>query len=83
MLKNHVLMPGFINCHTHAAMYLFKSYGDDQPLNEWLRSRFHIYLSVEHYIWPMEGKYVNNKFVRDVLLHSCIHHRERVLRWRR
>ena len=82
-MKNHVLMPGFINCHTHAAMYLFKSYGDDQPLNEWLRLRFRSASSVEHYIWPMEGKYVNDKFVRDVSLPCPIHHRERVLRWRK
>ena len=82
-MKNHVLMPGFINCHTHAAMYLFKSYGDDQPLNEWLRLRFLSVSPVEHYIWPMEGKYVNDKFVRDVLIHDCIYYRDRVWRWRR
>ncbi len=41
-----VAMPGFINCHTHAAMTLLRSYADDLPLMEWLASR----------IWPLEER---------------------------
>ncbi|WP_418790083.1 amidohydrolase [Phosphitispora sp. TUW77] len=41
-----VAMPGFVNCHTHAAMTLLRSYADDLPLMEWLEQR----------IWPMEEK---------------------------
>jgi 5-methylthioadenosine/S-adenosylhomocysteine deaminase len=40
------LVPGLVNGHTHAAMTLFRGFGDDLPLMEWL----------EHRIWPAEGK---------------------------
>ena len=40
------VIPGFINTHTHAAMTLFRGYGDDLPLMEWLKD----------YIWPVEAK---------------------------
>jgi len=40
------VIPGFINTHTHAAMTLFRGYGDDLPLMEWLQD----------YIWPVEAK---------------------------
>ncbi|MCE7736553.1 MAG: amidohydrolase [Candidatus Heimdallarchaeota archaeon] len=43
---NHVVIPGFINTHSHTAMTLFRGYADDIPLNEWLNQ----------YIWPMEAK---------------------------
>lgn len=35
-LPKHVLLPGFVNAHTHVAMYLFKGYGDDNDLSDWL-----------------------------------------------
>jgi len=38
--------PGLCNGHTHAAMTLFRGYGDDLPLMEWLRTR----------IWPAEAR---------------------------
>lgn len=41
-----VALPGFINCHTHAAMTLLRSYADDLPLMEWLSER----------IWPLEDR---------------------------
>jgi 5-methylthioadenosine/S-adenosylhomocysteine deaminase len=37
---------GLVNGHTHAAMTLFRGYGDDLPLMEWLRTR----------IWPAEAR---------------------------
>jgi 5-methylthioadenosine/S-adenosylhomocysteine deaminase len=40
------LVPGLWNAHTHAAMTLFRGYGDDMPLMEWLEKR----------IWPVEAK---------------------------
>jgi 5-methylthioadenosine/S-adenosylhomocysteine deaminase len=40
------LCPPMINGHTHAAMTLFRGFGDDMPLMEWLRAR----------IWPAEAK---------------------------
>ena len=35
-----------VNGHTHAAMTLFRGFGDDMPLMEWLETR----------IWPAEAK---------------------------
>lgn len=44
--SGQVLMPGFINAHTHAAMTLLRSYADDLPLMEWLETK----------VWPLEDK---------------------------
>jgi 5-methylthioadenosine/S-adenosylhomocysteine deaminase len=54
-LPNHVLLPGFVNCHTHAPMTLLRGYADDLDLHVWLQ---------EH-IWPAERKFVGPGFVRD------------------
>jgi 5-methylthioadenosine/S-adenosylhomocysteine deaminase len=54
-LENHVLMPGLINGHTHAAMTLFRGLADDLPLSDWLN----------HHIWPAEQRWVNPEFVAD------------------
>jgi 5-methylthioadenosine/S-adenosylhomocysteine deaminase len=54
-LDQHVLMPGLVNAHTHAAMSLMRGLADDQPLMRWLS---------EH-IWPAEAKHVSAEFVRD------------------
>ena len=37
--KDRLLMPGFYNAHTHAAMTLLRGYGEDLPLDRWLRER--------------------------------------------
>ncbi len=34
--SSKTLMPGFINCHTHAYMSLMRNYADDLPFEEWL-----------------------------------------------
>ncbi|MBF0612714.1 MAG: amidohydrolase [Magnetococcales bacterium] len=44
--KGMALVPPFVNGHTHAAMTLFRGYGDDMPLMEWLQTR----------IWPAEAR---------------------------
>src|SRR5690348_17752441 len=54
-LASHVLIPGLVNAHTHAAMTLLRGLADDIPLEPWLK---------EH-IWPTEGRWVNADFVRD------------------
>ncbi|MGB5178380.1 MAG: TRZ/ATZ family hydrolase [Gammaproteobacteria bacterium] len=54
-LHRHLLIPGLINAHTHAAMSLLRGLADDLPLNEWLN---------EH-IWPAESRWVNEEFVHD------------------
>jgi 5-methylthioadenosine/S-adenosylhomocysteine deaminase len=54
-LADHILIPGLINTHTHAAMSLFKGFADDLPLQEWLND----------HIWPAEKKFINPSFVKD------------------
>ena len=54
-LTDHILIPGLINAHTHAAMSLFKGFADDVPLQDWLNN----------HIWPAEKKFVNSSFVKD------------------
>ena len=54
-LPGHVLLPGLVNSHGHAAMSLLRGYADDQPLMTWL----------EQHIWPAEATHVSADFVRD------------------
>ncbi len=56
----HALLPGLINTHTHAAMTLFRGFGDDLPLERWLRER----------IWPAERHAVSAEMVRDGTRHA-------------
>ena len=35
----NLLIPGFYNIHCHAAMTLFRGYGEDLPLDRWLNER--------------------------------------------
>ena len=37
--RDHLIMPGLINMHTHAYMTLLRSYADDVPFDEWLFRR--------------------------------------------
>lgn len=41
-----VVLPGLVNCHTHAAMTLLRSYADDLPLMRWLSEA----------VWPLEDR---------------------------
>lgn len=43
--SNKMALPGFVNCHTHAAMSLLRGIADDLPLQEWLKE----------IIWPVEA----------------------------
>jgi len=52
-LPDHLLMPGLVNAHGHAAMTLLRGMADDLPLMTWLN---------EH-IWPAEGEFVDADFV--------------------
>lgn len=44
--KNKVIMPGFVNAHTHLAMTLLRGYADDMQLFKWLHEK----------IFPAEDK---------------------------
>ena len=52
---NHVLMPGFVNSHTHTPMTLLRGFVDNVALMDWL----------QNYIWPAEGRFVDEEFIRD------------------
>jgi 5-methylthioadenosine/S-adenosylhomocysteine deaminase len=52
---DHLLIPGFINAHTHAAMTLMRGLADDMPLEAWLNDG----------IWPVEKQWVGAEMVRD------------------
>lgn len=54
-LPDHVLIPGLVNLHTHAAMSLMRGLADDLPLMTWLR---------EH-IWPAEARHASREMVYD------------------
>lgn len=43
---HYLVLPGFVNAHTHVAMSLLRGYAGDMALQEWLN----------HYIWPAEAK---------------------------
>ena len=52
--RGRLVVPGFINGHTHVPMTLFRGLHDDVTLNDWLYK----------YIFPAEAKNVNEEFVR-------------------
>ncbi|MYM62888.1 TRZ/ATZ family hydrolase [Pseudomaricurvus sp. HS19] len=54
-MDNHLLIPGLVNAHGHAAMSLLRGYADDQPLQTWLQD----------HIWPAEAQWVSPEFVFD------------------
>ncbi len=61
-LPDHVLIPGLINLHTHAAMTLLRGFADDLPLMTWLQ---------EH-IWPAEKRWLSPEFVYDGSRLACL-----------
>lgn len=54
-LPHHVVIPGLVNAHTHAAMTLLRGIADDVALGPWL---------AEH-IWPREARFLSPDFVYD------------------
>lgn len=60
-LPQHVLIPGLVNLHCHAAMTLLRGLADDLPLMDWL----------QHHIWPAEGRHMSPQFVHDGTQLAC------------
>jgi 5-methylthioadenosine/S-adenosylhomocysteine deaminase len=56
-----IIMPGLINAHTHLPMTYFRGLADDLPLEIWLNN----------YIWPLEAKILNRKFIYNASLHGA------------
>ncbi|MDY6992447.1 MAG: TRZ/ATZ family hydrolase [Pseudomonadota bacterium] len=54
-LSTHLLIPGLINTHTHAAMNLLRGFAEDMSLQDWLHTR----------IWPAEQAHISREFVAD------------------
>ena len=52
---DHILLPGLVNAHTHAAMTLLRGIADDMPLERWLSEG----------VWPVENRWVSAEMVRD------------------
>ena len=61
VLEDHILIPGFVNVHTHAAMSLMRGLADDLPLMEWLQK----------HIWPAETANLSPQFVYDGTRLAC------------
>lgn len=60
-LEDHVLIPGLVNLHTHAAMSLMRGLADDLPLHEWLQK----------HIWPAEAANLSAQYVYDGTRLAC------------
>lgn len=60
-LDDHVLIPGLINLHTHAAMSLMRGIADDMPLMAWLND----------HIWPAEKNILSVRYVHDATILAC------------
>ncbi|MCZ6618444.1 MAG: TRZ/ATZ family hydrolase, partial [Gammaproteobacteria bacterium] len=54
-LPDHIVLPGLVNGHGHAAMSLFRGCTEDLPLQAWLSD----------VIWPLESRLLTPEFVRD------------------
>ena len=59
-LDHHIVLPGLVNAHGHAAMTLLRGTGEDLPLKAWLEDK----------IWPLEGQYANESFVAEGANHA-------------
>ncbi len=52
---DHVLLPGFVNAHTHAAMTLLRGAAESASFERWLRTQ----------VWPLEHRWIDAEYVRD------------------
>ena len=59
--ENSLVMPGLVNCHTHAPMTYFRGLADDLELTDWLNN----------YIFPAEARFVNKDFSYMGSLLAC------------
>lgn len=56
--KGYLLIPGLVNAHTHVAMNKFRGFGDDMPLDRWLKE----------VIWPMEKEWNEDEIYKWALI---------------
>jgi 5-methylthioadenosine/S-adenosylhomocysteine deaminase len=53
--RAHVLLPGFVNTHTHAAMTLLRGAAESSSFERWLN----------HEVLPLERRFIDPEYVRD------------------
>lgn len=58
--ESQIVMPGFVNTHTHIPMVYLKGIADDLPLDIWLK---------EH-IWPAEARCINPEYIYYASCHG-------------
>ncbi len=51
----HVLLPGLVNAHTHAAMALLRGAAESSSFEHWLTRQ----------VWPLERRWIDAEYVRD------------------
>ena len=54
-MTGHIVLPGLVNAHCHAAMSLMRGIADDLALQDWLQG----------HIWPREAVHLSAAFVFD------------------
>ncbi|MEM4526050.1 MAG: amidohydrolase family protein, partial [Methanothermobacter sp.] len=59
--QGKLLIPGFVNTHTHLSMTLFRGVADDLKLETWLND----------YIWPLEA-HLNGEYCYAGALLGCV-----------
>lgn len=59
--EGRLLMPGFVNAHTHSAMSVFRGLTGDPPLLTWLKER----------VWPLERRLTGEAVYWGTLLAAC------------
>jgi 5-methylthioadenosine/S-adenosylhomocysteine deaminase len=52
---SHVLLPGLVNAHTHAAMTLLRGAAESSNFEHWLNRQ----------VWPLEQRWIDAEYVRD------------------
>eukprot|EP00048_Salpingoeca_helianthica_P004423 m.76739 g.76739 ORF g.76739 m.76739 type:complete len:438 (+) comp13190_c0_seq2:76-1389(+) len=55
LTRGQFVMPGLIDCHTHAPQYVFTGTGSDLPLLDWLNK----------YTFPTEARFADLSFARE------------------
>jgi 5-methylthioadenosine/S-adenosylhomocysteine deaminase len=53
--RSHVLLPGFVNTHTHAAMTLLRGAAENPSFERWLNDQ----------VLPLERRFMDPEYVRD------------------
>lgn len=57
-LFGRVIIPGFVNAHTHLAMQILRGVADDVPLMPWL----------EEHVWPIEARMTSEDILQGTRL---------------